>query len=171
MKYLLYFLSFHLLTDWSSTCPISHNLQHYFPKAKLQSSKKYFFYISSSLMVDLAISTGFKNYVRMMQEFWLLTSVEEMSSWNFSVDKNKGQSIFLKLLFAVLLIRSSVPVLNRKKMCRWPHFKNTRAKSAGLLNILNQKKVIYFWWSEAILLGSFFYDRHTLYWMGPTNMR
>ena len=114
----------------------------YFLKAKLQSSKKYFFYISSSLMVDLAISTGFKNYVRMMQEFWLLTSVEEMSSWNFSVDKNKGQSIFLKLLFAVLLIRSSVPVLNRKKMCRWPHLKNTRAKSAGLLNILNQKKVI-----------------------------
>ena len=57
-----------------------------------------------------------------MQEFRFLASdvsaVEEMSSGNFSVDKKEGQSIFLKLLFAVLLIRSSVPVLNRKKMCR-----------------------------------------------------
>ena len=69
----------------------------YFLKAKLQSSKKYFFYISSSLMVDLAISTAFKNYGRMMQEFWFLTSVEEMSNGNFSADKNKGQRIFLKL--------------------------------------------------------------------------
>ena len=143
----------------------------YFLKAKLQSSKKYFFYISSSLMVDLAISTGFKNYVRMMQEFWLLTSVEEMSSWNFSVDKNKGQSIFLKLLFAVLLTRSSVPVLNRKKMCRWPHLNNTRAKSAGLLNILNQKKsylllmvrshftrLIFLWQTSPVLNGSHKYE-------------
>ena len=98
-------------------------------------------------------------------------SVGEMSSWNFSVDKNKGQSIFLKLLFAILLTRSSVPVLNRRKICRWPHLKNTWANSTGLLNILNKKKVIYFLIVRSHFTRLIFYARHPLYWMGPTNMR